>query len=338
MPLKKGKGGVLNKEKEFVPLSFHNGEFFKFGGSYKFRDVKYVNETIIYLGVYINQWGHFILDSLSRAWVLTHLNNEEKENVKVAFINKNGQIHGNYLDAITFLGINSKNVINVNSVIQAKKIIVPQMSMNEKHEYNKEYIGIFNTIVKNSNYETFNVPKRVYLSRTKLSEAKHKEFGEKNIEINFKYNGFEVEYPERLTLAQQISIFQKAEVIVSLNGSIPLNIVFASPNLKLIVINKTSIPHTNLQVLSKMKRIIPTYLDGYFEPYKRFPMSLGEGPFFIIFGRALKHFFEENQFNIITIEKISKFDYIRYNFVCIKVIFKNFIRKILKLYVNFFSS
>ncbi|WP_405315488.1 hypothetical protein [Lactobacillus helveticus] len=75
LPLKNKKGGVLNQDNKFISLSYHDGEWFKLGGKYEEEKVQYINENVVFLGVFIHQWGHFILDSLSRSWIVAHLKN-----------------------------------------------------------------------------------------------------------------------------------------------------------------------------------------------------------------------------------------------------------------------
>lgn len=53
-----------------------------------------------------------------------------------------------------------------------------------------------------------------------------------------KAQGFEVIYPETMSLAEQATMWRNAEVIVAPNGSSTLNIIFSAPTLKLIVLTQ----------------------------------------------------------------------------------------------------
>lgn len=50
--------------------------------------------------------------------------------------------------------------------------------------------------------------------------------------------GFEIVYPEEHSFADQVRLFQEAEVIVSPSGSLLLNLIFADPSVKLLVLNQ----------------------------------------------------------------------------------------------------
>lgn len=135
---------------------------------------------------------------------------------------------------------------------------------------------------------------KIYLSRCHFKNAMRKEMGEKNIESLFRQNGFNVYYPESLTLDDQIAMFKNADTIACVNGTIPLNVVFGRNSLNLIVLNKTSLPHKNLIKVADYIDIKPTYIDVYREPIKGHPRYLGEGPFWLITTDKLKAYFEKN--------------------------------------------
>ncbi len=52
-------------------------------------------------------------------------------------------------------------------------------------------------------------------------------------------------------------------------------------NLKLTVLNKTSIFHENPYILLQFREIKADFIDVYKEPFKNYPKSLGEGPYFL---------------------------------------------------------
>lgn len=329
LPLKDNKGGVLDKNNKFVSISYHDGEWFKLGGKYK-EELSYKsNDTVVYLGVFIHQWGHFILDSLSRAWIVSHLDNIKK--YKFVFLSENNRkLDGNYLEALNLLGIEQSQIIVVEQTTKFKEIIVPEMSTYADHSFNKEYSQIFKRMVKNAHIENIPVPKKIYLTRTNLKEAQKKEFGEKIIEENFKKNDYTIIAPEKLNVRKQIAIFQKASEIVCLNGSIPFDIVFGSTNLKLIVINKTSLLHINMFELSEVSGIRPIYIDGYYEPLKNFPKTLGEGPFILRFGEDLQSYFKNNNLKYKTPKNYpSKAILTKYILICLKNSSKNIIKRLI---------
>lgn len=329
LPLKGNKGGVLNKNEEFVQASFHDGEWFKYGGSYTFprSSLEYIDENVVYLGVFIKQWGHFLLDSLSRCWFL---NKGSLKNIKFAFISTQDTIDGNYLKVMNLLGIKEDDLLIVKKPTKFNKIIVPEMCVTSNRGYTKEYPEIFQRIVSNAKIDSYNVPKKVYLSRTKLKIAHKKEFGEEIIENAFRINGYTIMYPEKLSLLEQIAIFNKSEQIACLNGSIPFGIIFSSPKLKLTILNKTSLPHYNLFELIGTSSIYPTFVDCYREPFKGLPLNLGEGPFLLVFSKELRDFFTDNNMKYKFPYKVKYlYSLLYYLPACLKAYMKLLYRKII---------
>lgn len=327
LPLKKNKGGVLSSKEDFISESFHDGEWFKVGGKYNFdkANAVYFDDTVIFLGLFIHQWGHFLLDSLSRSWFVSKL--KEKKNYKFVFLGKpNKQINGNYLEALKLIGIPSENILIANKVIKAKNIIIPELSTTANHQFSQEYVSIFDTIINNADISKINVPKKVYLSRKLLSLKS--EFGEEIIQHNFELNGFKVVFPEKLTLIEQIALFQKSEVIACLNGSIPFNLVFAKPDLQTIIINKCSIPHINIKEIIAVRNIKVVFVDGFYEPVKGFPRNLGDGPFWLTFGKDLQRYFEQKNWKYDKLDISKRQYYWKYIFLCGEYYVKDILREV----------
>ena len=59
---------------------------------------------------------------------------------------------------------------------------------------------------------------------------------EDEIEHTLSGLGFETVFTEEMTVSEQIDIFQQADCIVAPNGSSLLNLIFAAPSVKLLVL------------------------------------------------------------------------------------------------------
>ena len=108
-----GKGGVCNQEGEFVQSSFYDGGWAQNGGKYEWNqtDEIYIDEKVIYIGVFAKHWGHFLVDMTSKLWIFA--DPEFKENIKdfkVAYIGEE-EPEGNYLEFYKMLGIEKEQLI-----------------------------------------------------------------------------------------------------------------------------------------------------------------------------------------------------------------------------------
>jgi len=136
------------------------------------------------------------------------------------------------------------------------------------------------------------------------------------------------------------------------NGTIPLNIVWATDNkeLKLIVINKTSISHNNLSWACTISGMKPIYIDAWYEPIKGVPFNLGMGPYWLLVTDKLEKYWKDNNYKYDTVnDSIESFLYtlFKYSFLAMKswlIIKKNLvitrlplkkeIKKILRMVIN----
>lgn len=277
-----GLGGVCDAENDFVELSFYDGGWAKHGGKYEWESETYRNEDVVYFGLFLKHWGHFLVDVIGRAWYLPKISEE----IKVAYIGEE-EPAGNYLEFFELLGVKSEQLLHITEPTRFKKVIVPQFASRPCIWYTEEYLSTFDYLAEQVEKENY-IPKdignldKVYFSRLSFGKAAQTEFGEGQIAEWLRVNDYQMISPEKLSLRDQIYIWNHAKEIMCINGSIPINIMFSKNNkLKLVVMNKTSLVHKNLDLFLLMRECNATFLDVYREPIKNYPKSIGAGPFLI---------------------------------------------------------
>ena len=301
-----GKGGVCSQEGEFVQSSFYDRGWAQNGGKYEWNqtDEIYIDEKVIYIGVFAKHWGHFLVDMTSKLWIFA--DSEFKENIKdfkVAYIGEE-EPEGNYLEFYKILGIGEEQLIHIEKPARFQKVFVPEAGFRPCIWYTEEYQRMFDlmteSVLKDKTLkEKFKNIKKIYFSRRKFGKAVATEFGEEYIEQCFNQNGYESLGPETLTLREQIYVWNHAEAIACMNGTIPLNVVFCkNEKLKLTILNKMSIYHKNPYIYLYMRNIQAEFIDIYKEPLKGYPKSLGEGPYLIKTGKEFFHYCQREKFEI----------------------------------------
>ena len=290
-----GIGGVCDSNNNFVELSFYDGGWAKHGGKYDWQQEEYIDEEVMYFGVFLKHWGHFLVDLLGRAWYLPKI----EEHVKVVYIGEEDPV-GNYLEFFELLGIKPEQLLHVTKPTRFRKVIVPQFACRPCIWYTDEYLSTFDYLADKVEKEQY-VPAgmenldKVYFARLNFGKAAQTEFGENQIAEWMKVNGYTIISPEKLTLRDQIYIWNHAKEIVCLNGSIPINIMFSkNKNLKLVVMNKTSLIHKNLDLFILMRDCKATFLDVYREPVKGYPKSIGAGPFLLGISEDIKEYSKQH--------------------------------------------
>lgn len=331
LPLKKviggpliGVGGVIDEEGNYIEESAQIGKgdtLPRFYGKYEYDKAleRYKDETVIYIGAFPDHWGHFLVDMVYRFWYLSDCT----ENYKVVYCSEKSEIDGVYAEFLELLGVTKERLCRITIPTRYSKVIIPEQGYMACDYYTREYRNTFRTVVEKAESPGVIPYDKIYLSRGHFADAQGKEIGEKSIEENFLLNGFQIIYMEEMTLQKQIFYLNHAQKIAALSGTLCHNIVFANPDAELIILNKTHIINTHQVLINQMMNIKVYYVDVYKEPFRRFPVSYGGGPFWLSSGRLQKFFADQNM--ILKKENLMAeiFNGIAYVKMCIKVAIYN---------------
>lgn len=290
-----GDGGIVRANGEFIKESGLYMKWISFGGPYSYDKSKIaeVNDNVIWFGFFYKHWGHFLLDFLGRMWYLIDNYNGEE----IFYTSHGHTIDGNFMEFFKLLGIDPCKIKRVSSVTKVNNIVVPEYARNEV-SYTNEYARIFQNIahkvLSKSSIEdkSFFLGKSIYLSRAMFASATVKEIGEDKVESAFVSAGFQTLYPEKMTLSEQVLLWNLSTQIACVNGTIPLNYLFCNnKELKLIVLNKTKLRHKNLEDVLEIQKCSNYYSLNIFEP--RFlwaSKNIGDGPFVLKVTTELRNF------------------------------------------------
>lgn len=291
-----GLGGVEDASKKFIEQSAYMNGWSKYGGAYKTNEVpSEVDECFVWMGMFVRQWGHFLLDCVNRLWCI---NDDMYKDLKVAYLcEPSTEISGNYLRFLELLGVKKENIIRITKPTKVKKIYIPQLSFVKLEYYSMEYLKMFETVCRNSkSFEQWD-GKDVYFTREAYSHGlKAKDFGLEAIKKNFAGNGFVCIEPQNLSLEEQISIWNNARTVACLNGSIPLNLLLCqNSQVNVVVCNKTNKEHENLRIIESITKHRVMYIDVFDPKYTNSEFSLGNGPFLCTTTEQFKRYiFDHN--------------------------------------------
>lgn len=318
----KGRGGVLDQSLTYVPESATEIEgIMPCGYEVDPNSIKYVDQRVVYLGYFLPQWGHFLVDFLPRLWWLM----ENDRTTTLVYLSANSMISGNYLRVLELMGVSKERLFRIETPTKYSTVVVPEMSLKRPQYYTEEYRKLISKIV--SAVPEQKVYSKIYWTRTKFERAQQCEIGEKRIEKLFAQNGYTVLAPEKCTVEEQIFWFSHCSEFAALSGTIPHNIVWmatSQPEKKrrVIILNKTHRINTIQCLLNSFARIEAIYVDCN---YSLFPVSPGGGPFWVGINDNLRKFAEDEKF---TVDKESKFsrklrirrEYIKYCLMYVKMV------------------
>ena len=74
-----GRGGVVSENGEYIESSAIDQ---RVQFSYEHTDYFFVDEKVVYCGYLVNQWGHFLIESIARLWYFLKKDDETTEETK----------------------------------------------------------------------------------------------------------------------------------------------------------------------------------------------------------------------------------------------------------------
>ncbi len=306
-----GLGGVCDAQNQFVEQSCYDGGWTSHGGKYDWEQEVYLKEEVVYVGIFFRHWGHFLIDLTGRMWCLPHLK-KDQPHLKIAFLGEE-EIEGTYLEFFEMLGFPKEELIHITKPTRFKKVILPELAFRGCLWYTDEFVDLFDyladAVLQDQSMEKqYGRIKKIYFTRRNFQKARSSEFGEEYVESCFLKNGYERIAPEELPLKEQIYLWNYADSIVCLNGTIPLNVIFSKKKeLDLIILNKTSLEHKNPYILLEMREIHVEFINTYKEPLRSYPKSLGEGPYLLHAGEEFQQFLKKRKFRLPEIKGGLKF-------------------------------
>ena len=171
-------------------------------------------DTMIYGGPLLEHYGHFLLTTLARCWaidgsapVLFH---------SVPAVQDHAASH--VVDLLRCAGLENRS-FSFDRPTRIRKVVVPEASFCELHSVWTHYATALSAIGRNVAPVESSVPKKVYLSKSRLHSGVNGVDGEAFVDLKMKQAGFAVVHPESLRLAEQVNIFRRAELIAGTAGS-----------------------------------------------------------------------------------------------------------------------
>ena len=283
LPKNKYGGGCVTNDFEFIDSSYvHNG----LGRAYQFdkENSLYVDETVIFIGMFNPIWGHCITDNLKHLWFILDKQYEYLKNYKFLYLNISSEnyLPKNFFEVLSKLGIDREMLFTVNEVTQFKKIIIPDQCFFynfelKQRQFTQEYINIVDKI--SNDIEPSNEQK-IYFSRTRFKSHKDFTYTEKKLEKLLVSKGYKIIFPETLTLNEQISLLKGCSEFVTTDGSTSHNAIFCKNGTKLVIIRKTDYQNGYQAVINKLKDFDVVYIDAHKSIMcnKKQPWT---GPFFV---------------------------------------------------------
>lgn len=259
-----GKGGVVDCQGQYVDLSAIPG---RVQHAYPFQAPDCREETVVYCGYMVNHWGHFLIEGVTRLWYF--LEQDASVDKYVFFLDEGEQrqIQGNYREFFQLLGIWDKLEF-INRPTTFRRVIVPELGIHMRQGYAPKLLGVFDRIAENVRPQPdWDTPEKIYFSRSQFQKGQPFEFGFDALDNFFAKNGYTILYPEKVPLSRMIHYIRSCQVVATLSGSLPHNMLFGRSGQKVEIIERLVISDDNQTDVNRMRDLDVVYVDANIPVY-----------------------------------------------------------------------
>ena len=282
--------GVFDNQFNFVKSSAqvrkNNGNFYP---KFNHDNIPYIDNDVVFVGNVYNQFGHFLLEHMNRAYAFL---DKRYQNMKYVLINNKSvdPVPEYMFLLLELLGIRHENIIILENTTRFRNVYVPEQGFNLPVYSSKEFGETFDKIAKNVKNPKI-IYDKIYVSRTKLKSRKT--YGEEKIQKIFERNGFHVIYPETLPLTKQIALVKNCKMLAGCAGTALHLALFMKPGGTVIQIKRNKLNKDNAAaqyLINETKKLNSVFVDASVETVKTDHFS--NTPQIIGVNKYMREFFE----------------------------------------------
>lgn len=286
-------GGVADKEKKFVEASAlrRKDKSGALVGGYDFDDMDVVRQDIdiLYAGVIINHFGHFLLEGMSRLWYWVE--NRDK-NLDIAFLMlKNQKIFPQFWELMDVLGIPKSKIHIIKEPTQFNTVYVPKQAHVLDVCLTDKFLVPYQYMVQQMPDQK---KEKIYLSRGKLKKGTEC-LGEKHIQKLFTDNGYKIMYPEQMSVREQITAIKNASSIAGVSGTAMHLAVFADCGTRVTVLERTDVLVPEQYLINQAIGAKASYIAVNVNP---FPVDHSVGPVLLSVTPELAEYCKDNDYKV----------------------------------------
>lgn len=299
LPQKKRIGGVFDSDRRFVPFSAMDDCSVQPVFQVECDEIERKNEVVIFIGTFNSIWGHALTDSLKKLWFLFTDEGQSllEAGARIAFLYL-GKPDNYTHKVLQMAGVDLDRVVDSARPIQYKRIYVPEGSIihspsdEDWRFFTDEYKVVIKHLADNVDVlcERYNEHyDKIYFSRRYSSQI-GREWGEGDIERVFHNLGYEIIYPERIPMLQQVAILRHCTCFATTEGSVSHNAVFCKPGTQVKIVRKCNRPNFHQFIINEAVGLRVTYIDANksFVADNKRPLH---GPFYLYVNSEMRRFY-----------------------------------------------
>lgn len=209
----------------------------------------------LYVGNFVSHYGHFLIDTLSRFWPL--LRDPDREFVLLA--------HTPWQDTpwqdvpaigeiLARFGRTAHDVVTFAVPHRIRRMTIPDSSFVERSRAHVVFGEVMRFVGR-----PFWSPELVdretrpaYLSKSRLAGGVSRLVDEADLERKLERRGFDVIYPETLSLPEQVALFARRRFIVGTAGSALHTALMSAPGRRILALNIHQHLHANYALFDRL--------------------------------------------------------------------------------------
>ncbi|MCQ2317762.1 MAG: glycosyltransferase family 61 protein [Bacteroidales bacterium] len=225
---------------------------------FKFDEGEKVDQDIIFIG-HISSvcWGHTITDSIGRLWWIVTEIKKKYNHLPIYYISET-HLDGNYLEFIKLIGIPLTQFYRISKITLFRSVYIPDTCFDNHRislRYTKEYVSLIDHICRQGS-NIFS-PRKIFLMR----ENSLRQICSSRLSQIIIDSGYHLIFPEKLSVPDQISLFQNAESIVSEESSLSHNFIFCREGTKVVILRKVNTVNIYQALINQLRHLDVVYID-----------------------------------------------------------------------------
>lgn len=210
----------------------------------------------IYGGVIFDHFGHFLVETMARLWVLDH--GILRDAPIIFHAPPNYTLKSWQISVFRALGV-FERVVLCDTPMDVDHLVVPEAAFHYSQWANAAFVTPFERIARRAG--TRRSAKRLYISRAQLGNSQS--IPEEELEDLFRSDGYDIVYPETLPFDEQVALFSSHELFCGISGSAMHNVLFAPRGASVTYINRFKTIRPTFRIIDELKGLKAHYILGY---------------------------------------------------------------------------
>lgn len=229
----RSEGGMVTADGAPIPTAISHRRFGAFGhevlGTMSqplvLSPERVVKDEVVYLGQMLDHFGHLLLETLSRAWILDQVDPATKI---VCHVQGALKLSGPAWRMLARFGITRERLLVLDTQTRLRRVIVPEALYEISYAAHDRLADAYRATAARIVRTDHQTDQPVYLSRRLLSSQQRPIVGELALEDVFRENGFLVAHTETMSFDDQVRLICRHRHVFSSTGSAAYLALFAT--------------------------------------------------------------------------------------------------------------